>query len=235
MPTGEHFWIPYFLKKPEGPQGQGGLPRWLKNLPGNSQVQNSPAKAGDTKHSGLFLQSGRSHEGGNGNPLLYSCLGNSHGQRSLAGYSPWGHKESDMTQQLKNNNKGQKTCYLSKHYPNSQICCSRPSTSKLPMKGQIVNILGFVGHMVFGKPISLQCWSVATVINNAFMKGSGCVWIKCYLQKEATSRIWPEGGSWPPPALDHKSRIPTWIRAIELWGGSRGQGCFGCYVRFSEK
>ena len=23
-----------------------------------------------------------------------------HGQRSLAGYSPWGHKESDTTQQL---------------------------------------------------------------------------------------------------------------------------------------
>ena len=27
--------------------------------------------------------------------------GESHGQRSLAGYSPWGHKESDMTEQLK--------------------------------------------------------------------------------------------------------------------------------------
>ena len=26
--------------------------------------------------------------------------GESHGQRSLAGYSPWGHKESDMTEQL---------------------------------------------------------------------------------------------------------------------------------------
>ena len=24
----------------------------------------------------------------------------SHGQRSLVGYSPWGHKESDMTKQL---------------------------------------------------------------------------------------------------------------------------------------
>ena len=26
--------------------------------------------------------------------------GKSHGQRSLAGYSPWVHKESDMTEQL---------------------------------------------------------------------------------------------------------------------------------------
>ena len=26
--------------------------------------------------------------------------GESHGQRSLAGYSPWGHKETDTTEQL---------------------------------------------------------------------------------------------------------------------------------------
>ena len=33
----------------------------------------------------------------NGCPLQYSCLENS-GQRHLEGYSPWGHKESDMTE-----------------------------------------------------------------------------------------------------------------------------------------
>ena len=32
-------------------------------------------------------------------PLQYSFLGN-HGQRSLVGYSSWGLKESDMTEQL---------------------------------------------------------------------------------------------------------------------------------------
>ena len=31
--------------------------------------------------------------------------GESHGQRSLAGYSPWGCKESDMTEQPNNTNK----------------------------------------------------------------------------------------------------------------------------------
>ena len=30
-------------------------------------------------------------ERGHGNPLQYSCLKNPHGQRSLEGYSPWGH------------------------------------------------------------------------------------------------------------------------------------------------
>ena len=36
---------------------------------------------------------GRSPGGGHGNPLQYYCLENSHGQRKLAGYSPWGLKE----------------------------------------------------------------------------------------------------------------------------------------------
>ena len=32
--------------------------------------------------------------------------GKSHGQKSLAGYSPWGRKELDMTQRLNSNNEG---------------------------------------------------------------------------------------------------------------------------------
>ena len=38
--------------------------------------------------------------GGSGNLLQYSYLENPQGQRSLEGYSPWGHKEADMTEQL---------------------------------------------------------------------------------------------------------------------------------------
>ena len=33
-------------------------------------------------------------------PTPVFWLGESHGQRSLAGYSSWGHKELDMTEQL---------------------------------------------------------------------------------------------------------------------------------------
>ena len=43
---------------------------------------------------------GRSPGGRHGKPLQYSCLENPHGQKSLEGYSPWSHKESDMTEQL---------------------------------------------------------------------------------------------------------------------------------------
>ena len=42
----------------------------------------------------------RSPEGRHGNPLQYSCLENPHGQKGLVGYSPWGHKESEMTEPL---------------------------------------------------------------------------------------------------------------------------------------
>ena len=56
---------------------------------GDSVVKNLPENAGDT---GLISGSGRFPGGGNGNPLLL-FPGKSHGQRSLAGHSPWGHKE----------------------------------------------------------------------------------------------------------------------------------------------
>ena len=52
-------------------------------------VKDPPAKAGG---AGSIPGSGRSPGEGNGNPLQYSCLENPHGQRSLVGYSPWGHK-----------------------------------------------------------------------------------------------------------------------------------------------
>ena len=38
--------------------------------------------------------------GGHGNLLQYFCLENPHGQRSLAGYSPYGHKELNMPERL---------------------------------------------------------------------------------------------------------------------------------------
>ena len=48
---------------------------------------------------GSIPGSGRSPGGGHGSPLHYSCLENSHGERSLAGYTPWDLKKSDTTEQ----------------------------------------------------------------------------------------------------------------------------------------
>ena len=61
-------------------------------------VKNLLANAEDIRDSGSILGLGRSPGGGHGNSLQYSCLENPHGQRSLEGYSPWGHTELDMTE-----------------------------------------------------------------------------------------------------------------------------------------
>ena len=45
-------------------------------------------------------------------PLQHSCLENPHGQRSLAGYSPWGNKESDTTERLSTSTAQHRVCSL---------------------------------------------------------------------------------------------------------------------------
>ena len=52
---------------------------------GASQVKNPPPSAGDLRDLGLIPGSGRSP-------------GESHGQRALAGYGPWGHKGSETSE-----------------------------------------------------------------------------------------------------------------------------------------
>ena len=75
-------------------------------------VKNPPANAGDMSSvSGLgkFLGVGN-------NQLRYSCLGKSHGQRSLVGYGPWGCKELDATERLTTHTeKGLRRSYNLRH------------------------------------------------------------------------------------------------------------------------
>ena len=73
---------------------------YIYGFPGDSVVKSLLASAGDARDMGSIPRSGRSLGVENGNLLQYSCLENPHGQRSLAGYSPWGHKDSDLTEQL---------------------------------------------------------------------------------------------------------------------------------------
>ena len=62
--------------------------------PGASQValvvKNLAANAGDRRDADWIPGSERSPGGGNGNPLQYSCLENTHGERTLAGYATIG-------------------------------------------------------------------------------------------------------------------------------------------------
>ena len=59
---------------------------------GGAVVKNPPANTGDAGDVGLIPGSRRSPGEGNGNLLQCSCMKKFHGQRSLAGYSPWGCK-----------------------------------------------------------------------------------------------------------------------------------------------
>ena len=60
----------------------------VKNLPIMQRTWVQTLGWGDSLEEGMVTHSS------------ISCLENSHGQRSLASYSPWGHKELDTTEQL---------------------------------------------------------------------------------------------------------------------------------------
>ena len=74
LATRQFFKVSLSLKQPSSSQ-------W-------SMVKNPPD---DERDTGSIPGSGRFPGEGNGNPLQYSCLGNPR-ERSLADYSPWGHK-----------------------------------------------------------------------------------------------------------------------------------------------
>ena len=61
-------------------------------------VKNPPTNARDARDTGSMLWLERSPGGGHGKPTPVLLPGGSHEQKSLAGYSPWGHKELDRTE-----------------------------------------------------------------------------------------------------------------------------------------
>ena len=111
-------------------------------FPGDSDGKESACNVGDL---GSFPGLGRSPAGGHGNPLQFSCLENPHEQRSLVGYSPWGRKESDMTEQLS-----------TVHSTHSILRAKRIAD----------HILSFQGQMLQG---SEECAPRRTVVFNSFI------------------------------------------------------------------
>ena len=66
-------------------------------FPGGSNGKESTCNAGDLS---WIPELRSSPGGGHGNPIQCSCLENPHGQRSLVGCNPWGHKKSERTEWL---------------------------------------------------------------------------------------------------------------------------------------
>ena len=69
-------------------------------FPSGVVVKNPSANAGDVRDADSIPGLGRSSGGGEWQPTPVFLPGEYQGQRSLAGYSPWGCKESDMTEKL---------------------------------------------------------------------------------------------------------------------------------------
>ena len=63
-------------------------------------VKNLPASAGDARDWSVVPGLGRFPWRREWPPTSEFLPGKFHGQRSLVGYSPWGHKESDMTEHI---------------------------------------------------------------------------------------------------------------------------------------
>ena len=68
--------------------------------PGASVVKNPPAMQEMHRTHGFSPWAGKIPWRKKWQPIPVFLPGELHGQRSLAGYSPWGHKESDTTEQL---------------------------------------------------------------------------------------------------------------------------------------
>ena len=90
----ERSWLHSWVRKISWRRDRLPIPVFL-GFPGGSVGKESACNEGDL---GLIPGLGRSPGGGRGNQLQYSCLENSHRQRTLEGYSPWGHKESDTVE-----------------------------------------------------------------------------------------------------------------------------------------
>ena len=100
-----NFYADYAMQNASLDESQAGIKIVRRNINNLRYVDDNPLMAEskeelksflmkikeESKKAGLKLNIQR----GEDNPLQYACLENPHGQRSMTGCSPWGHKESD--------------------------------------------------------------------------------------------------------------------------------------------
>ena len=129
-------------------------------FPGGSAGKESACNEGD-----LVLIPGleRSPGGEHGNLLQYSCLEYPRGQRSLAGYGPWGFKDSDMTGWLSRHVRTQMYhfhfCLLSSEMVSTEVVLAFLKRENLLNKEYvaILSQITFIIYGVFFPPFFFYC------------------------------------------------------------------------------
>ena len=76
--------------------GFGWIQKAVAGFPGSSVVENLLASAGDAGDGGSIPGLGRSPGGRAWKLTPVLMPGAPHGQRSLVGYSPWGHRDTQL-------------------------------------------------------------------------------------------------------------------------------------------
>ena len=107
------------------------------------------ANSGDIRHEGSIPELGRSPWRRKWQPTPVFLLGESHGQRSLEGYSPWGHKVSDTTEWL--------TLSLFHFHPMTQVQSWDSDPGPLIVSGSIFTTPGNSPDTWDWSIIALQC------------------------------------------------------------------------------
>ena len=188
---------------------------WLQHdtndwLPWCSDGKESACNAGDL---GSIPGSRRFPGEGNGYSLQYSWPGEFHGQRNMAGYIPWGHKESDTTERLilshDINNSGQKhgsrvQCYALVKSMGS--LSKRPITFLLtyPLTPYLILAI-FLGHKK--GPWRKSEWPFQHAIQLKVCRYHLCMWMQYCVILPAMEDLNP-GRNWLPyihcAATNHK-------------------------------
>ena len=141
-------------------------------------VMNPPANAGD---AGSIPASGRYPGEGNSYPLQCSYHGIPRGQKSLAGYSPWNGKESNMTEWLPLHFLSfLGSAALHMHTTQEEllhlvtVCSSDHESRRASKKGVVHSLEGQRGETLGG---------TAPVRTGSIWAGIGKLWLLCFVTK----------------------------------------------------
>ena len=95
-------------------------------FPDDAVIKNPPANAGDSRHR-FDPWVGKIPWSRKWQPTLVFLPGKFHGQRSLAGYSAWGCKDSDMTEHIHTHtqNENTATIFTEKNPRSLSLHCTR--------------------------------------------------------------------------------------------------------------